>query len=402
MAADVVLVLEGGGALGAFECGVWKALAPALKAGGHRLAVVGGASIGAINAAAIASHGHEPDQGAGVLERLWRESLATAPLPFVPLPGAYFAAWNGLLTGLLCGNRSLYRPQYQNWGLPAALQRIARPFFDTAPMRRTLRELLGGASYRPGPDSPVLFLRSTDLQQGTSETFHSRRHHISAEMLRASGSMPLIFPAIALDGAAQVDGDAGAHSALGGAIDLLRELSPQDFTGGEAPLLIHVELHQRASPELPVTGLEMAHRLMNALQAGKAESDLERLRGEAEHAELVRRLDLLLSVEPDSAAARLVRQQHARLKLRGAPRVMPRIVRIGREALPHEHLSNFFDYSPARIDALIRQGMQETRRALRRELPELAPHAGPEEGLPQEEDDVQPPRPHRAHLHVVS
>ncbi len=400
MAADVVLVLQGGGALGAFECGVWKVLAPALRAGGHRLAVVGGASIGALNAAVIASRYTEPDQGTAALERFWRESLATAPLPFMPLPGNYFEAWNGLLTGLFCGNRSLYRPEYLNWSPLAGRQRIARPFFDTVPMRRTVQELLGGPVYEPQPGSPVLFMRSTDLQQGTSETFHSRHHRITAEMLRASGSMPLIFPAIALDGVPHVDGDAGAHSALGGAIDVLREVDPRQLFGGdEPPLLINVELHQRASDELPCTGLEMAHRLVNALQAGKSDADLALLASEAEHAEVMRELDAMLSIQPDGAAARLVRQQLARLKLRRAPQVRPRIVQIGREALPNEHVSNFFDYSPVRIDALIRQGMEEARRCLQRELPELARcvEAAPgRAGLP-----AAPPQFSRPHLHTV-
>lgn len=388
MAADVVLVLQGGGALGAFECGVWKVLAPALQAGGHRLAVVGGASIGALNAAVIAQHHDEPDRGAAALECFWREWLATPSLPFLPMPGTYFEAWNGLLTGLLWGNRSMYRPQFLNWTPMAAPYRIARPFFDTEPMHAMLRALLGGETFQPTPGAPTLFLRSTDLLGGTARTFHSGRDTLTAGMLRASGAMPILFPAVDLDGRPHVDGDAGTHTALVGALDVLRDLGSGAFSDPDGLLLIHVELHQRTSPQTPRTGLEMTHRLLNALQAGKAEADLRLLRAETEHAQLLRQLDLALVGQRDSTAARLVRRELARLRLRRAPQALPRIVQIGREALPHEHVSNYFDYSPRRIDALIRQGMQEARQTLCRELPHLAPHLGPLEG--EAADEIAP------------
>src|ERR1043165_5358261 len=103
---NVVLVLHGGGSLGAFECGAYRAISSWLRNTGTRLVAVAGASIGAINAAVIARHCTEADGGRGVLDHFWRE-LAVRSLPFFPLPGEYWQRWNGLLTGLARGNSRL-------------------------------------------------------------------------------------------------------------------------------------------------------------------------------------------------------------------------------------------------------------------------------------------------------
>jgi predicted acylesterase/phospholipase RssA len=52
---ETVLILQGGGSLGAYECGVYKTLAK------HKIKfdIVLGTSIGALNAAIIASHNYE-------------------------------------------------------------------------------------------------------------------------------------------------------------------------------------------------------------------------------------------------------------------------------------------------------------------------------------------------------
>jgi NTE family protein len=57
-----ILILQGGSAFGAYECGVYQVLAPHLD----NLAVVAGTSIGAINASLIAKHYNDPDKKRGV------------------------------------------------------------------------------------------------------------------------------------------------------------------------------------------------------------------------------------------------------------------------------------------------------------------------------------------------
>lgn len=84
MGKKVVLILRGGGGLGAFQCGAWNALFPYIRDEGHELIAVAGASIGAVNAALITRHYQNGDGGRDVLQDFWRHSVATPSMPFLP------------------------------------------------------------------------------------------------------------------------------------------------------------------------------------------------------------------------------------------------------------------------------------------------------------------------------
>ena len=71
-------------ALGAYECGVYKALEE--RGVADSLAVVAGTSIGAINASLVAKHFHEPRHGAAFLEQFWTQTLARESWPFFTPP----------------------------------------------------------------------------------------------------------------------------------------------------------------------------------------------------------------------------------------------------------------------------------------------------------------------------
>ena len=72
MSTRKILILQGGGALGAYECGVYQELAPHLD----DLAVVAGTSIGAINASLIA--GNAPQNRLSRLREFWKGIVSIA------------------------------------------------------------------------------------------------------------------------------------------------------------------------------------------------------------------------------------------------------------------------------------------------------------------------------------
>ena len=129
-----ILILQGGNAFGAYECGVYQALAPHLD----NLAVVAGTSAGAINASLIAKHYNDPDQDRGVaaLTRFWTEVVATPSLPtfpFFPDLGGWrhsYAVWSNLVFG----NPRLCTPQPWSFLAPA----LATSFYSTQAMEQTL------------------------------------------------------------------------------------------------------------------------------------------------------------------------------------------------------------------------------------------------------------------------
>jgi len=104
MATQTVLILQGGGALGAFECGVVKALEEA----NIHADIIAGVSIGAFNGAIIAGN---PGEAAAVLEAFWND-LAVAT-PFAPTE-----TWRRLLSSwwsIWFGSPRFFRP---HWWLP--------------------------------------------------------------------------------------------------------------------------------------------------------------------------------------------------------------------------------------------------------------------------------------------
>ena len=200
------LVLQGGGALGAYELGVARALygnadfAPDL---------IAGVSIGAITTVLLArpGGGRTPLQA---LEAFWK--AVTVPDFFLPpllRPYASFA-----------GNRHFFMPRVDYLTWPVAWPTWTH-FYDTAPLRRTLEELVDCAALADRNASPALLVSATDLQQGEITYFHSRETSFSLDHIMASGSIPPAFPATVINGKPYWDGGVFDNTPLGAVLDLM-------------------------------------------------------------------------------------------------------------------------------------------------------------------------------------
>lgn len=96
-----VLVLQGGGSLGAYECGVYKAL----NKQGIKFEIVAGTSIGAVNAAIIA--GSKSNNSIKDLENFWLE-IVDNPIPSI-IPDNIRPSLS-VLYGSMHGNRNVFEP----------------------------------------------------------------------------------------------------------------------------------------------------------------------------------------------------------------------------------------------------------------------------------------------------
>jgi NTE family protein len=234
MATKRALVLSGGGARGAYHVGVLEALvAHGWMADGKGPDIIAGTSIGAINAAAIASgrtiaelkrrwlgmhtedvHQLSPDLPplARPLARLLLRSILTSEdhAPHEPLPEE---------------NMSLTLGGFRDRVSALFTAQPFRSLLDTAPWRHTLASWMDFERIN-SPDAPALLLTATDVQTGALRTFCNRtidgRPHdvIAMEHLLASSSIPMVYPWTEIDGAKYWDGAVLSNTPLGPIIDL--------------------------------------------------------------------------------------------------------------------------------------------------------------------------------------
>lgn len=219
--AHVALVLQGGGALGAYQCGVYEGL--------HEAGIApdwfAGISIGAINAALLA--GNPPGRRVERLREFW-ERISTPALPLARRTAGWrrqwlsaFAAvepWRSLanaasaLDALAFGQSGFFVPRP-----PATLWNARDPasasVYSTAPLKRTLEELVDfdRINHRTAPH---LAVGTVNVRSGNFVYFDNRTTKIRAEHVMASGALPPGFPAVEIDGEFYWDGGVVSNTPL--------------------------------------------------------------------------------------------------------------------------------------------------------------------------------------------
>ena len=217
--ASVGLVLQGGGALGAYQAGVYATLAE----GGYEPDWIAGVSIGAINGALIA--GNPPERRVERLRAFWE--LVTDGVPAKPAAGRrrgarLFNEWSAL-TSLASGVPGFFRPRVpsawlQPWGTEGALS-----FYDTAPLRQTLEELVDFDLLNDG--HPRLSVGAANIRKGNSVYFDTRERRLGPEHIMASAALPPGFPPVEIEGEHYWDGGVVTNTPLQYLLDARREAS---------------------------------------------------------------------------------------------------------------------------------------------------------------------------------
>ncbi|MDQ3039664.1 MAG: patatin-like phospholipase family protein, partial [Pseudomonadota bacterium] len=196
----VALVMQGGGALGAYQCGVYEALHDA----GLRPDWLAGTSIGAINAAIIA--GNAPEQRVARLREFWElicEPAGALDWPGLMMRGALAwlpdetmrSTWAGSLsamTSLLQGQRGFFsaRPLPPYTFSDGSAQ--ATSFYDSAPLRDTLTRMVDFDRIHDDPDVR-LTVGACCVQTGNMVYFDSDEIRLDADHILASCALPPAF-----------------------------------------------------------------------------------------------------------------------------------------------------------------------------------------------------------------
>ena len=269
------LVLAGGGARGAYEAGVLHYLycdAPAELRERARFKVLCGTSVGAVNVSALAATAHAPSLGIRKLTDLWRGLAMDQLLPMGVSDLVSISAW-------LLGRRT--RESFLPGG---GVKDFVNKSIDWEQIHRNVHS---GAV-------DAVSLSCTHVPTGRTVVFYetrdgrerpwSRDPHVSAistrlgpSHARASAAIPLLFPAVSIDGIPSVDGGLRQNTPLSPALRL----------GSTRILVVGVSHEKRQRPEFPhergvkVESLGrpifMMGKVLNALMLDHVDYDLIQL-----------------------------------------------------------------------------------------------------------------------------
>jgi NTE family protein len=237
----VALVLQGGGALGSYQAGVYEALSQSM----YRPDLVAGISIGAINAAIIA--GNAPEHRVERLRQFWEATTApTALWEETPLGIAseHFRRSAAMAT-LLFGQPGFFAPlRWHDWfGGPHPTS-----YYATAALKSTLERLVDFD--RINAREIRFSVGAVNVRNGRFAYFDNAEITIRPEHVMASGALPPGFPAVEIDGEHYWDGGLVSNTPLQWVVDNRRHLDT---------LIFQVDLWS-ARGELPGTLAEVSTR----------------------------------------------------------------------------------------------------------------------------------------------
>jgi NTE family protein len=204
-----ILVLQGGGALGAYQAGVYEGM----HERGFAPNWVAGVSIGAVNGALIA--GNPPPKRVERLREFWDRVSSGMPLVAPAQLDPLRVALNRLsaATAATFGVPGFFVPRVP----PAFLAPDGTPealsVYDTSPLRDTLNELVEFDLINDR-NRVRLSVGSVNIHTGNSVYFDNERHRLGVEHVMASGSLPPGFPPVEIDGDHYWDGGLVSNSPL--------------------------------------------------------------------------------------------------------------------------------------------------------------------------------------------
>ena len=256
--AQTVLVFQGGGALGAYQAGVYQALHEA----GIEPDWIIGTSIGAINAALIV--GNEPEKRLAALTEFWQRMASKSPwhtASFWPQLAQTLSHWQTVTTGIP-GFFEPNLPAFLGPHVPLGTDRAG--YYSTAPLRETLRDLVDFSLM--SKCKPRLTVGAAHVRSSQMKYFDSRDMPIGLEHIMASGALPPAFPAVRIDGELYWDGGILSNTPS--------EVVFEDYPRRNS-LIFAVHMWNPAGPE-PVTLWDVQHRLKDVQYSSRVASHIAR------------------------------------------------------------------------------------------------------------------------------
>jgi NTE family protein len=345
----VSLLLQGGGALGAYQAGVYEALAEA----GIHPNWIAGVSVGAINAAIIA--GNPPEARVDRLREFWNEVTSDGWWPHFGNSNFGFGggdAWrnwvNQMSAGfaLAKGARGFFNARPAGPWLQPAGTLEATSYYDTADLKRTLERLIDFD--RLNGDITRMSVGAVNVRTGNFVYFDTTTHAIRPEHIMASGALPPGFPAVEIEGEHYWDGGLVSNTPLEWVVDS----QPRHDT-----LAFQVDLWS-ARGEFPRNMLEVATREKEIRYSSRTRAGTDQFK----HVQRLRAAAAgLLEKLPED----LRNSPEAKLLSTAADRKVYNIVHLIYRPKNYEGNSKDYEFSRLSMEEHWRAGYYDARRTLR-------------------------------------
>jgi len=336
---QIALVLQGGGALGAYQVGVYEALHEA----GIEPDWVIGTSIGAINGSIIA--GNLPERRMERLEAFWglvRSDRVASIWGLWPQVASAVAQADVMVNGI--GGFFAPNPEAA-WGVHVPLGVEQAAFYRTAPLEQTLAKVVDFGCVNSGKTR--LTLGAVNVRTSEMHYFDSRSQAIDARHVMASGALPPAFPAVRIDGDPYWDGGLYSNTP----VEVVLDDKPRRDS-----LIFAANVWHSQGPE-PETIWQVLGRQKDIQYASRASSHVMRQQQIHRMRHIIRELAQHVPEERrrDSEVERMLAY--------GCATVM-HLVPLHAPRLDGEDHTKDIDFTSAGIDGRRKAGYTDTRRVL--------------------------------------
>ncbi|MGU7778983.1 patatin-like phospholipase family protein [Burkholderia sp. PU8-34] len=336
---QVVLVFQGGGALGAYQLGVYQAM----DESGIQPDWVIGTSIGAINAALIA--GNPPEHRTRRLTEFWnRVTERTRVHAPAILPG-----WNRTFAELMIiggGIAGFFRPNPASWLGPLARLGVDRAsYYMIAPLRDTLVSLVDFDLLNAG--RPRVTVGAVNACTGAMRYFDSRDQRLTVEHIMSSGALPPAFPAVRIDGEPYWDGGVYSNTP----VEVVLDDKPR-----RSAVIFSVQMWNPVGPE-PESIWQVSERQKDIQYASRTDSHIARQQQIHRLRHVIR--ELVKHVPEAERATTEVRE----LAAWGCQTTM-RLIKLAAPRLDGDNQLKDIDFTPAGIAARRQAGYDAAMRAI--------------------------------------
>jgi NADPH-dependent 2,4-dienoyl-CoA reductase/sulfur reductase-like enzyme/predicted acylesterase/phospholipase RssA len=336
--AQVLFILQGGGAFGAFECGAIQAL----QGRGIAPDVVAGVSIGAFNGAIMAGN---PDNPAEALDAFWQELATDTPFSSDEASRRLMAGQQIAMFGL----PGFFEPRWLNpWQHIGQSPTDWPSLYDFSAARTLLNKYVDFTTLKKSPIR--LMVTAVDVQSSEVVLFDSYLDDLTVDHIVASGSLPPAFPWVTIDGRHFWDAGIVSNSPLQPALDRV---------GANGKHIYLIDLFSDFRKKLPESLFEVSARREEIIFS-------DRLKNNDHHQDLIANYHQLvaelMSQLPKESARRLSREP---LYMQLMGNAMPnKSVRITRQTDPDHPAPKAYDFSRGTIAQLIEDGRQTVHEVL--------------------------------------